>query len=169
MKVSNSRERLLEMMKILNLKPIDICRKCGVLKSSMSNYINGTREPRQDQISLICDPFGINPAWLMGYDVDMHMPTSPKETFMVQDPSSINELVEVELSPKDENDKHCIERLTPYIDGIAKIEKTKAALALYEQYINASSSTKDSIDALLRADALLEKNHQVQEFDEFEI
>lgn len=73
MKASNSKERLKEMMNILNLKPVDICKKSGIQKSSLSNYLNGTREPRQDQISLICDPYGINPAWLMGYDVPMYM------------------------------------------------------------------------------------------------
>lgn len=75
MKISNSKERLKEMMSVLDLKPVDICKKCGIQKSSLSNYLNGTREPRQDQISLICDPFGINPAWLMGYDVPMYFST----------------------------------------------------------------------------------------------
>ena len=76
MKISNSKERLKEMMEKLNLKPVDICKRSGIQKSSLSNYINGTREPRQDQISLICDPYGINPAWLMGYDVQMFITDS---------------------------------------------------------------------------------------------
>lgn len=80
MKASNSKERLKEMMIALELKPADICRRSGLQKSALSNYINGTREPRQDQISLICDPFGINPAWLMGYDVPMYIAEAPTST-----------------------------------------------------------------------------------------
>lgn len=71
MKVSNSKERLQEMMRVLDIRPVDISKLTGVTKSALSNYINGTREPRQDQISRIADPYGINPAWLMGYDVPM--------------------------------------------------------------------------------------------------
>lgn len=70
-KISNSRQRLQEMMQILSLKQSDIVSRTGINKSGLSNYIHGTREPRQDQISKIADPYGINPAWLMGYDVPM--------------------------------------------------------------------------------------------------
>ncbi len=37
-------------------------------KSALSNYLNGDRVPRQDKIAMIADAFGIDPAWLMGYD-----------------------------------------------------------------------------------------------------
>lgn len=72
MKVSNSQKRLLEMMNILDIKQSDIVKKTGIQKSSLSNYISGRRVPRQDQLSLIADPYDINPAWLMGYDVPMY-------------------------------------------------------------------------------------------------
>lgn len=71
-KVSNSKERLKEMMSALNLKQADIVKRTGIPKSALSCYISGRRDPRQDQISRIVDPYGINPAWLMGYDVPMY-------------------------------------------------------------------------------------------------
>ncbi len=72
-KISNSSQRLKEMMAAFSLKQSDIVARTGITKSALSNYIHGTREPRQDQISKIADPYGINPAWLMGYDVPMSM------------------------------------------------------------------------------------------------
>lgn len=73
MKVSNSRDRIRELMAHFGLNQTELCKRTGIQKSALSNYLNGDREPRQDQISLIVDPFGVNPAWLMGYDVPMEM------------------------------------------------------------------------------------------------
>lgn len=53
------------------LSQTDICKATGIASSTLSQYCNGSREPRQKQIALICDAYGINPAWLMGYDVPM--------------------------------------------------------------------------------------------------
>jgi len=72
-KISNSSKRLKEMMDKLSLKQADVVTRTGITKSALSNYLHGSREPRQDQISKIADPYGINPAWLMGYDVPMFM------------------------------------------------------------------------------------------------
>ena len=126
MKISNSKERLKEMMSALELKPVDICKRCGIQKSSLSNYINGTREPRQDQISLICDPFEIDPAWLMGYDVPMYRPK--QMSYFVSD------------SRHDRG-------LSPVIESKEEIE---IALELYEKYKNAIPQVREAVDALLK-------------------
>ena len=73
-KVSNSRNRIMELMEYYGINQTELCRRTGLQKSALSNYLNGDREPRQSQISLIADPFNINPAWLMGYDVPMEIP-----------------------------------------------------------------------------------------------
>lgn len=72
MKVSDSRHRLLELMDFYNITQKDISEKSGVHKSAISMYVNGDRLPRQDKISMICDAYNLDPAWLMGYDVPMH-------------------------------------------------------------------------------------------------
>ena len=73
MKNSNSKERIKLLMDHFCINQTELCKKTGIQKSALSNYLKGDREPRQDQISLIADPFNINPAWLMGYDVPMFM------------------------------------------------------------------------------------------------
>jgi len=72
-KVSDSKNRIKELMTYYDLSQTDLCKRTGLQKSALSNYLSGSREPRQDQISLIVDPFNINPAWLMGYDVPMFL------------------------------------------------------------------------------------------------
>lgn len=75
----NSKERIRKMMEIYGLTQTELCKQTGIQKSALSNYLSGTREPRQDQLSLLADPFGINPAWLMGYEVPMMMSETKKD------------------------------------------------------------------------------------------
>lgn len=81
MKVSNTQKRLVEMMDALHISQTDIVNRTGVLKSSLSNWVNGRRIPRQDQISAIADPYNIDPAWLMGYDTPMYKELTAKEVY----------------------------------------------------------------------------------------
>lgn len=69
MKVSDSKHRLQELLDILGISKSEFCKKSGLNKSALSNYLNGDREPRQDKLVLIADAFKISPSWLMGYDV----------------------------------------------------------------------------------------------------
>lgn len=72
-KVSTSQKRIAEMMKVFNISQSDIVRKTKIPKSTLSNYLNGKRTPDQEHLSILADPYGINPAWLMGYDVPMEL------------------------------------------------------------------------------------------------
>lgn len=71
MKETTSQHRIKELLDIFHITLSELSRTTGVQKSALSNYIHGTREPRQDKLSQIADAYGINPAWLMGYDVPM--------------------------------------------------------------------------------------------------
>ena len=71
MRVSNSKERLRELLHVLNISQTELCKRTGITKSALSNYLNGDRVPRQDQISKIADACNISASWLLGYDVPM--------------------------------------------------------------------------------------------------
>jgi len=51
-----------------------LSEKCGIHKASVSQYVNGKNVPSNLTAKKICDPLGLNPAWLMGFDVPMHTP-----------------------------------------------------------------------------------------------
>lgn len=65
-KISTTQARLAEMMIEFEITAADIVRKTGINKSTLSNYINGKRMADQEHLSIIADPYGIDPAWLMG-------------------------------------------------------------------------------------------------------
>ena len=78
-KISDSKHRIRELMNIMHINQTELCSRTGINKSALSNYLNGDRLPRQDQISKIADAFGVDPAWIMGYDTPMvkHSDLSP--------------------------------------------------------------------------------------------
>lgn len=78
MKITDSAHRLQEIMEVYGLKQSDVAVRTGISKATISHYVRGTREPRQDNITLICEAFNVDPAWMMGHDVPMRKP-SPDE------------------------------------------------------------------------------------------
>ena len=71
MKSSNSNTRIRTLLNELDISQTEFCNKTGLTKSALSNYLNGDRQPRQDQLDKIAKAFDLNPSWLMGYDVPM--------------------------------------------------------------------------------------------------
>ena len=71
MKVTNSKERIRDLMRFYGITQAELSKRTGITEAAISNYLHGTREPRQDKISAIADAFGVSPAWVMGYSVPM--------------------------------------------------------------------------------------------------
>ena len=70
-KVCSSNDRIREILNHFQINQTEFCKRTGVQKSALSNYLNGNRLPRQDQLFKIAEAFNISAAWLMGYDVPM--------------------------------------------------------------------------------------------------
>ena len=45
----------------------ELADKCKIHKASVSQYANGKNVPSNLTAKKICDPLGLNPAWLMGF------------------------------------------------------------------------------------------------------
>lgn len=63
--------RLKKAMDIKNIKAVELSVKTGISKSSLSEYINGKYEAKQDGVYLLAKVLDISEAWLMGLDVPM--------------------------------------------------------------------------------------------------
>lgn len=118
-KVSTS-SRLQQIMRDRGLKQADIlkaaqpyCEEYNVKlsKSTLSQFVSGRNEPRQDKIFILSKTLGVNPAWLMGLDVPM---TAGED------------------EPTDERTQ-LLNRIIPLIKQM-KIEQLKLALSLFEQF-----------------------------------
>ena len=73
--------RLKKALSIRNMKQSELCQITKIPKSSISQYLSGDFEPKQDRIYLISKALDVSEAWLIGYDVPMEReretPSSP--------------------------------------------------------------------------------------------
>ncbi len=63
--------RLAKALEIKNMKQADLCKLANVPKSSLSLYLSGAYEPKQDRIYDMARVLDVSEAWLLGYDVPM--------------------------------------------------------------------------------------------------
>lgn len=80
MRKTNTAERLKELMRIRNLRQVDILKAaepyCDAFhvrlnKNDLSQYVNGKVEPGQEKLYVLAQALKVSPAWLMGYNVSM--------------------------------------------------------------------------------------------------
>ena len=63
--------RLKKALAIRNMKQAELAEITGIPKSAISHYISGSFEPKQDRVFIIAKALGVDPVWLMGFDVPM--------------------------------------------------------------------------------------------------
>ena len=54
-------------------KAVDISRATGISEATISQYRSGYSKPKDKRLVLLANKLGVNPSWLMGLDVPMHM------------------------------------------------------------------------------------------------
>ena len=64
-------ERLVEAMRYREVTQSELCRRTGIGKSAMSQYISGKFAPKQTRTYLIANALNVSIPWLMGADVPM--------------------------------------------------------------------------------------------------
>lgn len=65
-------KRIKIALSIRNMKQAELCKLANVPKSSLSLYLSGAYEPKQDRIYSMAKVLNVSEAWLMGYDVPMN-------------------------------------------------------------------------------------------------
>lgn len=72
--------RIRHALEINEMRQVDLVRKSGISKASLSTYIKGVYEPKQKNIHKIAKALNVSEEWLMGYDVPMERSTKPHHT-----------------------------------------------------------------------------------------
>ncbi len=63
--------RIRTALKVRRMKQVELCEMANMPESSLSLYLKGAYEPKQDRIYSMARALNVNEAWLMGYDVPM--------------------------------------------------------------------------------------------------
>lgn len=84
-RVATTPERMREAMSITGKKQVDIVKATGIDKGSISNYLSGRYEPKQEAIYKIALALNVSEMWLWGYDVPMDRPQAQKNNDAIAD------------------------------------------------------------------------------------
>ena len=78
-RIETCAQRLSKALAIKKMKQTDLCRRADIPKSSLSLYLSGAYEPKQDRLYSIAKALDVNEVWLMGYDVPMEPTDTQKK------------------------------------------------------------------------------------------
>lgn len=84
-RVSSTPERLREAMELSGKKQVDLVRSTGIDKGSISNYLSGRYEPKQEAIYKLALALNVSEMWLWGYDVPMERSSEQKNNDAISD------------------------------------------------------------------------------------
>ena len=78
-RVATTAERIAEAMKVSGKKQIDLAKESGLSHSTVSRYLSGAVEPRQDATHKLSVILNVSELWLWGYDVPRERTQSQKK------------------------------------------------------------------------------------------
>lgn len=84
-RVDTTANRLKIAMNNAGKKQIDIVRETGIDKGSMSHYLKGKYEPKQDVIFMLAKALNVSEMWLWGYDCEMNRTLEQKNNDALSD------------------------------------------------------------------------------------
>ena len=64
-------KRIEKALMIKGMKQADLCKLTDIPKSSLSLYLKGAYEPKQDKLYKMAEALNVSEMWLMGYNVPM--------------------------------------------------------------------------------------------------
>lgn len=64
--------RLESLLQLCSITKAELSRRTGISRSSITHYVKGDWEGKQDAVYAIAEATGVNEAWLMGYDVPLY-------------------------------------------------------------------------------------------------
>ena len=70
-RVASCGHRISQALTLRGMKQSELCKLANVPKSSLSLYLSGAYEPKQDRIYAMAKALNVSEAWLMGYDIPM--------------------------------------------------------------------------------------------------
>ena len=70
-KIETCGQRIERALVLRKMKQAELCKNADIPKSSLSLYLRGAYEPKQDRVYKMAIVLNVSETWLMGYDVPM--------------------------------------------------------------------------------------------------
>ena len=65
------RNRIREALALRNMKQVELAEKTGIVKGTISNWINQKYQPKQKSLLLMAQVLDVSEMWLAGFNVPM--------------------------------------------------------------------------------------------------
>ena len=78
-RIASCGQRISEALTKRGMRQSELCKLAKVPKSSLSLYLSGAYEPKQDRLYAMAKVLNVSEAWLMGYDLPMEKQKNPPE------------------------------------------------------------------------------------------
>ena len=92
-KVATFAERMQQLLDLKGISKAELSRRTGLSRSSITRYVKGDWEGKQDAVYSIASAMDINEAWLMGYDVPMDRFAQPEVPFVDDAQESVSKYI----------------------------------------------------------------------------
>lgn len=83
--------RLHDAMVRAGMRQVDLEKKTGISRSSLSRYLSGAYEPNADKLHRLAVALDVSEAWLLGYDV-------APDRLPAEEAAAVSETLEEEMS-----------------------------------------------------------------------
>lgn len=84
-RVDTTANRIRMALESAGMKQTDLAREAEVDKGSMSHYLKGRYEPKQDVIFRLAKVLGVSEMWLWGYNCPKERPAEQKNNDIISD------------------------------------------------------------------------------------
>lgn len=84
-RISSPSEQLKEALDIREMKAAELSERSGINKPSISCYLSGRYEPKQEALYKMGRVLDVAEMWLAGYDIPMERPKSQKNNDAISD------------------------------------------------------------------------------------
>ena len=84
-RISSPSERLKEALNIRGMKASELSDRAGINKPSISCYLSGRYEPKQEALYKMGRVLDVAEMWLAGYDIPMERPQEQKNNDAISD------------------------------------------------------------------------------------
>ena len=78
-RIALTKDRIREAMDVAGKSQADLARETGLSRGTISRYLSGEVEPRQDATYKLAATLGVSEMWLWGYDVPKERTVSQKK------------------------------------------------------------------------------------------
>lgn len=84
-RISSPSERLKEALNIRGMKAVELSERSGINKPSISCYLSGRYEPKQEALYKMGKALDVAEMWLAGYDIPMERTQAQKNNDAMSD------------------------------------------------------------------------------------